>query len=100
MENCHVEPIVKQATPLEQAQLADGHLLIRGMGCPNCAARVRNSLLSLEGVVDAIVDHNIGAGRVIYNPTLVTSHELEGAVRAAGGDGRHEYSGKLVPTES
>jgi copper chaperone CopZ len=100
MENCHVEPIVKQATPLEQAQLADGHLLIRGMGCPNCAARVRNSLLSLEGVVDAIVDHNIGAGRVIYNPTLVTSHELEGAVRAAGGDGRHEYSGKLVPAES
>jgi len=100
MENCHVEPIVKQATPLEQAQLADGQLLIRGMGCPNCAARVRNSLLSLEGVVDTIIDHNIGAGRVVYNPTIVTSQELEGAVRAAGGDGRHEYSGKLVPAES
>ncbi len=100
MENCHVEPIVKQATPLEQAQLADGHLLIRGMGCPNCAARVRNSLLELDGVVDAIVDHNFGVGRVVYNPTLVTGQELEGAVRAAGGDGRHEYSGELVPAES
>ena len=100
MENCHVEPIVKQATPREQAQLADGHLLIRGMGCPNCAARVRNSLLKLDGVVDAIVDHNFGTSRVVYNPTMVTSQDLEGAVRAAGGDGRHEYSGKLVPTES
>jgi copper chaperone CopZ len=100
MENCHVEPIVKQATPLEQAQLADGHLLIRGMGCPNCAARVRNSLLSLAGVVDALVDHNIGVGQVVYNPSMVTSQELEGAVSAAGSDGPHEYSGKLVPAES
>jgi len=100
MENCHVEPIVKRATPLEQAQLTDGHLLIRGMGCPNCAAGVRNSLLKLDGVVDAIVDHNFGAGRVVYNPTMVTSQELEGAVRAADRDGRHEYSGKLVPAES
>jgi len=100
MENCHVEPIVKQATPLEQAQLADGHLLIRGMGCPNCAARVRNSLLKLDGVVEAIVDHSFGVGRVVYNPTLVTGEDLERAVGAAGGDGHHECSGKLVPAES
>jgi len=100
MDNCHVEPIVKQATALEQAQLTDRHLLIRGMGCPNCAARVRNSLLNLEGVVDANVDHNLGVGRVVYNPTLVTSEDLERAVGAAGGDGHHEYSGKLVAIES
>ncbi len=100
MENCHVEPAVKRATPLERAQLTDGHLVIRGMGCPNCATRVRNSLLSLEGVADAIIDHNNGVGRVFYNPTVVTNDDLESAVSAAGGDGHHEYSGKLAAAES
>jgi copper chaperone CopZ len=100
MENCHVEPTVKQATPLEQAQLTDGRMLIKGMGCPNCAARVRNSLLNLEGVVDAIIDHDNGVGRVFYNPTMVTHADLEGAISAAGGDGHHEYSGTLVAVES
>ena len=99
-ENCHVEPIEKHATPQEQARLSDGHMVIRGMGCPNCAARVRNSLLSLEGVVDANVDHNTGVGRVFYNPTMLTARDLEAAVRAAGGDGRHEYFGKLVTSAS
>jgi hypothetical protein len=61
---------------------------------------VRNSLLRVEGVVDAIIDHNTGVGRVFYNPTMVTSQDLEQAVIAAGGDGRHEYQGKLVSVAS
>jgi hypothetical protein len=50
--------------------------------------------------MDAIIDHNIGAGRVVYNPTMVTNADLEGAISAAGGDGHHEYSGTLVAVES
>ncbi len=96
MDNCHVEPVQKQATAQEQSRLTDVRMLIWGMGCPNCAARVRNSLLSVHGVVEAIIDHNTGVGRVFYNPTLVAGQDLERAVSAAGGDGRHEYSGKLV----
>jgi len=98
MDNCHVEPVEKQATAQEQAALTDARMLIWGMGCPNCAARVRNSLLGLQGVVEAIIDHNTGVGRVFYNPSMVTSLDLERAVSAAGGDGRHEYFGKLVAT--
>lgn len=100
MENCHVEPILKRATPLEQAQLTDGHLLIGGMGCPNCAARVRNSLLKLDGVVEAVIDHTTGLGLVSYNPTLVSGEDLVGAVQAAGSDGHHHYAGRLVEVEA
>lgn len=100
MDNCHVEPVEKQITPQEQANLTDARMLIWGMGCPNCAARVRNSLLGLEGVVEAIIDHNTGVGRIFYNPSMVTGGELESAVVRAGGDGRHEYAGKLVVVAS
>jgi copper chaperone CopZ len=61
------------------------------MGCPNCAARVRNSLISLKGVVDAEVDHTIGMAEVVFNPSLTAIPALIEAVARAGGDGRHEY---------
>ncbi len=96
MDECHVEPIEKQATAVENEQITDGRMLIWGMGCPNCAARVRNSLVSLNGVVEAVVDHNSGIGRVFFNPNLVSVQELEQAVIRAGGDGRHEYLGKMA----
>lgn len=37
-------------------------LAISGMGCPMCAARVRNSLLKIYGVINAEVDHVTGLG--------------------------------------
>ena len=49
------------------------------MGCPNCANRVRNSLISQNGVIEAIVQHTIGMTQV-----------------AAGGDGRHEYAAQFL----
>jgi Cd2+/Zn2+-exporting ATPase/Cu+-exporting ATPase len=81
----------KQPTAAELAQTASVVLAISGMGCPNCAARVRNSLLSVTGVSDASVDHAKGVGLVIYNPTLTNVPALGQAVALAGGDGRHEY---------
>ena len=64
---------------------------VRGMGCPNCAARVRNRLLGLKGVTEADVDHFTGTADVEFNPNLVTIATLFDAVAQAGNDGRHRY---------
>ena len=45
-ENCHVEPITKRLGLDEIQNLQIAFLNISGMGCPNCANRVRNSLIS------------------------------------------------------
>ena len=95
-ENCHVEPLQKTATAEEQQTTTSALLAVWGMGCPNCAARVRNSLLSLKGVVDAEVDHTIGMAEVVFNPNLTTTPALIEAVARAGGDGRHEYRARLL----
>ena len=49
-ENCYVDPIQKIVTAEERTATATTLLAVSGMGCPNCAARVRNSLLRLNGV--------------------------------------------------
>jgi copper chaperone CopZ len=95
-ENCHVEPLPKTATAEERQTTTSALLAVWGMGCPNCAARVRNSLLSLKGVVNAEVDHNIGMADVVFNPNLTTIPALIDAVARAGGDGRHEYRARSL----
>jgi copper chaperone CopZ len=95
-EPCHVEPVVKAVTAAEQSQIEALSLVVWGMGCAHCAARVRNSLLHVFGVVDADVLHTQGVAQVYYNPTLATPDQLLAAVAQAGGDGRHEYRAALL----
>jgi copper chaperone CopZ len=95
-ENCHVEPLQKTATAEEQQTTTSALLAVWGMGCPNCAARVRNSLLAVHGVIDAKVDHNIGMADVVFNPSLTAIPALIDAVARAGGDGRHEYRARSL----
>ncbi len=90
-ENCHVDSIQKTPSAEEREAVQTTLLAIRGMGCPNCAARVRNSLLSLNGVADAHVNHTTGIAEVDFNPNLTGIAALVNAVTQAGGDGRHEY---------
>ena len=90
-ENCHVELLQKTVTAEEQQTTTSALLAVWGMGCPNCAARVRNSLLLLHGVIDAEVDHIAGLAQVNFNPNLTTIPALIEAVARAGGDGRHTY---------
>jgi copper chaperone CopZ len=90
-ESCHVEPVQKIATAEEKQATAVMLLGVQGMGCPNCAARVRNSLLRLTGVTEADVDHLTGTADVEFNPELVTITALFDAVAQAGNDGRHHY---------
>lgn len=98
-DNCYVEPVQKIITEEERQKVEMALLTVWGMGCPNCAARVRNSLLSLNGVVSADVDHIAGTARVFYNSDLVRVQTLITAVARAGNDGRHEYGARLLNKE-
>jgi len=95
-ENCHVEPINKTASA-DQIRKADSALLaVSGMGCENCATRVHNSLLSLEGVYEADVYLNMAMAEVSFDSRKVSATMLVEAVSRAGNDGRHEYRAELV----
>lgn len=98
-DNCYVEPVQKIITEEERQKVEMALLTVWGMGCPNCAARVRNSLLSLNGVVSADVDQIAGTARVYYNSDLVRVQTLITAVAHAGNDGRHEYGARLLNKE-
>lgn len=88
---CHVQPVERVVAPEELATTENLSLVVYGMGCPNCAMRVRNSLISLRGVVQADVDHFTGIANVTFNPSLVEAIDLADAVANAGNDGRHRY---------
>ena len=95
-ENCHVEPLDK---PLDEAALSTAmaaYLAVWGMGCPRCATRVRNGLLSLEAVLFVEVFREKGLAIVVYHPEQVRADDLVGAVAAAGNDGRHHYRARVV----
>ena len=95
-ENCYVEPINKTASA-DQIRKADSALLaVRGMGCENCAARVRNSLLSLDGVYAVDVYLNMAMAEVSFDSKKVSAKMLVEAISRAGNDGRHEYRAQLV----
>ncbi len=95
-ENCHVDPIQKTPTAEELVTVNTVVLSVWGMGCPNCAARVRNGLLSSLGVIEADVDHTLGMAKVVFNPDLSTVATLIEAVARAGADGRHQYGAQLL----
>lgn len=98
-ENCYVAPVLRIPTTEERQNTQITLLAVTGMGCPSCAMRVRNSLIALNGVVDAYVDHIAGVARVVFNPDLVKIEMLIGATASAGNDGRHKYSAQLLRTK-
>jgi len=99
-ENCYVEPIYKSTASADQIQKADrATLAVWGMGCENCATRVRNSLLALDGVYGVDVYLNMAVAEVSYNQEKISAHQLVNAVFTAGNDGRHNYQAELVAAE-
>lgn len=98
-ENCHVDPIYKSAASADQLQKADiTTLMISGMGCANCATRVRNSLLSLDEVYGVDVYLQMGLAEVRYNSQKIAASALLEAVARAD-DGHHQYRAELVASE-
>ena len=98
-ENCHVEPVEKAVT-VQQIRDADRALLsVGGMGCSNCAMRVHNGLLALDGVYRADVYLNLALAEVYYDSRRVSTNILTEAVRRAGTDARHEYNALVISAE-
>jgi copper chaperone CopZ len=78
-------------------QKADMALVaISGMGCKNCATRVSNSLLNLEGVYEVQVFLNMAMAEVAFDAQQVSTRMLLDAIERAGNDGRHSYQGRLI----
>lgn len=97
--SCHVEPIEKAVT-VQQLRDADRALLsVGGMGCSNCALRVRNGLTALEGVYRADVYLNIALAEIYYDSRKLSTNALIEAVHGAGGDGQHEYYAMLIAAD-
>ncbi len=92
---CHVEPIEKRVDRQALEKSARATLGVMGMGCPSCATRVRNSLLSSPGVLQAEVELLCGLARVDYDPSQTTGLALLDAVASAG-DERHTYQAFLI----
>ena len=98
-ENCHVEPVEKAVT-VQQIRAADRALLsVGGMGCPNCAMRVHNGLLAVDGVYKADVYLNISLAEVYYDSRKVSTAILMEAVRRAGENANHDYQALVIATD-
>jgi copper chaperone CopZ len=99
-ENCYVEPIYKNMPSTVQLQNAQQlTLVVSGMGCPNCATRVHNKLVSLEGVYGVDVYLHMALAVVIFDRNKLSTSQLITAVSQAGNDGRHEYRAELIPVQ-
>ena len=94
--HCRVEPVEKTPTAEELSTQSEVVLVVYGMGCPRCEQRVRNSLLLMSGVVDALVDHVAGMAKIVFNPQMTTIKDILDAVERAGNDGRHNYCAALL----
>lgn len=94
--NCHVEPLDKIATQEELNKAHPTILAVWGMGCINCATRVRNGLLRLDGVVSANIDLERGLAYVDYIPSKTNLHALVLAVADSGNDGMHHYRAEII----
>jgi len=95
-ENCHVDPLEKPLDPNALSTALIAYLAVEGMGCPRCAMRVRNGLLSLDGVLIVEVQLEQGIAAAAYEPNRVNPNELLWAVVGAGNDDRHNYSAQLI----
>lgn len=94
---CHVEPIQKEISVEDRNAAQMTILAVWGLGCENCANRVRNSLLQLEGVVSADIGLAHGLALVDYIPSKTNLQDIVLAVAAAGNDGRHHYRAEIIP---
>lgn len=94
---CHVDPVLKSVDPKLLDRSATAFLAVSGMGCPTCAARVRNALVTTEGVVEAEVDHGSGLAVVSYLPDAVNVDAMTRAVSSAAAGTHHTYEAVPVP---
>lgn len=88
--NCHVE-LVSAATEARGRRTSAIDLFITGMGCPNCAIRVHNAIVSVPGVTAARVRLVPPIATVRFVAGQVTAEQLAAAVTGAAMVSGHEY---------
>jgi copper chaperone CopZ len=66
------------------------------MGCPNCANRVHNALVSLDGVAGAHVRLDPPIATVRYERERLTEADLIAAVARAGAGTHHMYRARVL----
>jgi len=94
--NCHVELIHKPFDETDLSEVSKTSLMVYGMGCHNCAIRVRNAILQLDGVNWVDVDLETGRTQVAYDATKISPDQFIPAVAAADPQGHHHYQAEPV----
>ncbi len=92
---CHVEPLLSTMRDPERAT-ATASFLVSGMGCRNCAMRVRNALVAVEGVAAAYVGLSPPIAVARFDPGRTSVDDLLDAVASAGAGTHHEYRGRVM----
>lgn len=96
-EDCYVKPaeVTPDMAALSNAMYA--YMAISGLGCVNCANRVRNGLLAIDGVHLAEVSLQNGWAAVAYDPMRVTTIQLLlDSVARIGHESNHHYEARLL----
>ncbi len=70
--------------------MANVKLLVTGMTCGHCQAKVEQALKGVSGVYTAVVDLQDGEAEVDFDDDTITTAQLIGAVQHAG------YGAKLA----
>lgn len=106
MDNQYASASAQKSLSIEELEEASDACItamhIEGMDCINCAARVRDALTALDGVVSAAVDWQQGLAIVDYIPTKTNVAALVRAVASANddpghlGDSRHNYRAQII----
>ena len=94
--SCYVEPVDKSVSPGDYEEAMMVMLAVDGMGFPNCATRIRNSLVRLNGVLEAHVYTNFQLVQVVFDPGSTDPTDFVRAVSSAGDDGQHAYQARVI----
>lgn len=93
---CNVPRIEPEEAPSDESLRGGLRLSIQGMGCINCANRIHNALITMEGVGQAYIDHRTGQGAVYFDPDRVDVEGILGRVAFAGGSSGHRYRAEVI----
>lgn len=95
---CNVHRLAPGDSGHRDSRRAGVRLVIQGMGCVNCANRVHNALITMDGVGAVEIDHRTGLGTVFFNPDQVAPDGLLSRVREAGAESGHRYLAAVAPS--
>jgi copper chaperone CopZ len=79
--------IMMAAVPLgadSPSDLVRTSFTVEGMHCDGCSSAIVASLERLDGVVEAVADHEAGTAAAVYRPRTVSLEALEEAIEKLG----------------